>query len=483
MWQVFRRPHLFAWRLYKEELRYNITRKYPYGKAFKPIVLVWSGLILGALIVFSYGTNGFDKDFQYTTEPNVTESKREWFHNKFFTWGSDNLDPKCQSTDIPVGHEFLTTNLGLRYTVKRILFFPSDSKPFEQRSSISYHNSDLFNCETNDIGIYLRKADGSKPMGGNWDNLWWSWMDSTADAIARCDMYNDEGYFTLEFHVEYKPFVTDYSYLAVENATTHASFWWGARLLNAYFLGTQYVMSGKLPDNNPNTEVYTRTTLSRPFTEGYMVAKIFRSLILADLGNSDAPNLLLEDDLLQYALDSGEDNFNRIEGGPLFPDRSKRDWQLFSAIPPPGEPLSVDTAVPLNQAFEKLRDKTGELGTKTARIYAEYICTVPGPRSKGATVAFTLVSTLALFQAAWALFKYFLDLMVTWDTQKHPRRNWCECCDRDCISQEELEAMQAGPTSAHVGKHGIGKIFEARKSQISVTSSTRALLLDDGNEV
>ncbi|KAI9859123.1 MAG: hypothetical protein M1813_007079 [Trichoglossum hirsutum] len=454
--------------LVEDELSYNLSRKYPFGKLFKALVFAGAILILIPLTVFNIATNGYDNQPKYTTDPNTTESERKWYNKPIFTWGDDRLNPKCQHIGISVGHEFMTTNLGLRYTVRRILHFAPGSPIAQQQSTVSYHNNTLTNCEVNEVNIRLKKADLSKPQK---NNLWWSWMDSSADAVARCDITNDEGFFTLEFLVEYATLFSDYSYVAVDDAINYASFWWGARLLNAYFLATQYVMSGQLPDSNDNTPIYTHATLSyragsntsmkdpklfsnwyyflesngninnippdvseiynnasfslsRPLTEGLFFAKVFRSFILVDLGNSQAPNLLLDPNLLQYALDPGADDFNRGSGAPLIYDPKKPDWQ-FAAFSPPNKKLERETAVLMDEAFAKFKDQTGPLKTKPAYIYMEYICSVPEKKATSAVVLFTLVADFALFQTAWMLFKYVADRTATW---KKPSGNYCEGC-------------------------------------------------------
>lgn len=213
-----------------------------------------------------------------------------------------------------------------------------------------------------------------------------------------------------------------------------------------------------------NGEFYNNPSLdeSRSLTEGSFFAKIFRSLILVDLGNSTLPNLLLDPDLLQYALNPEEDDFNRVSGAPLR-NTTKFDWFKFNAIPPPNLPLEEKTAVPLDQAFAKFKDQTGNLETKTASIYAEYICTVPEKKSTSAMVLFTLVANLALFQTAWALFKYVLDRKVTW---KNPYSNWCEGCRTD---NHGLVTM--------VNEDNSSVDFQKTKRSYSIgSSSTRRLL-------
>jgi hypothetical protein len=57
-------------------------------------------------------------------------------------------------------------------------------------------------------------------------------MDTSALAIAHCDILNDDGISTINFSTSYATLATEYAYVAIDNATTHASVWWGTRLLN-----------------------------------------------------------------------------------------------------------------------------------------------------------------------------------------------------------------------------------------------------------
>jgi hypothetical protein len=458
----------FVRHLAEDELSYNVSRPYHLGRWFKPLVCIGSLCVFAVLTVFTLAANGFDKQFRYTTNPNITEAQTQWFNNKIFTWGDDKLDPKCQKNEIPVGHEFMTTNLGLHYTVQKILYSPNGLTRWQEKSSVSYLNNPLTQCEVESVNIFLKRAESAKR---DKEYRWWSWIDSSANAMSHCDIINEDGVFRLVILANYETADDSYGYIAINNATSHASFWWGARLLNTYFVGTKYFMS--LPDTEA---AYTRATLSytsnsrettsmkdtklfnnqfyfldeagnigdhrntipengelynnpsfavsRPLTEGFFFAKLFRSLLLVDLGNTTAPNLLLDEDLLQYALDPGEDDFNRLPGGPLTGD-DKVDWFKFNAIPPPNMPLESDTAVPLNEAYAKFTGQTGTLETKNASIYAEYICAVAEKKPTSAMFLFTLVANLALFQTAWTIFKYVLDRRVTW---KDPTANWCEGC-------------------------------------------------------
>ncbi|KAF2472465.1 uncharacterized protein BDR25DRAFT_14566 [Lindgomyces ingoldianus] len=508
-----------------EELSYNLQRPYPFHKRFKRCVAVGIVLFLAVFTVFNLATTGFDMQPEYTTNPNGTESHRRWFNNKFFTWNDDTLDPKCEHLDIPVGYDFMTTNLGLRYTVTGVSFHsdPSNSKANSaHRSSLSYHNNTLTDCEVSMIDIDLRKSDDTT----NCNSCWWSWMDSSADATVQCKIANEEGLFVLSFKTHYKNLATlynevtldnsipssPYSYLIVDDPTTHASIWWGARLLNNYFLGIQYMMATASPSTQPwkragmtltpvkgksieNSELFTlryftlsstgsavnavysnpsglynNETLneSRPLTEALFFAKVFRSLLLVDLGNSHTENVLLDPKLLQYVLNP-PDNFNRQTGGPLR-NTSLLDWWKYQGIAPPGEPAEQKFSVPMAESYTKFKNLTGPLSTQRASIYAQYICSVAQWKSKSTVTLVVLVANFALFQTAWMIFKWLADQLVK---RSDPNAMYCEGCLK--LSRG---LVTLGPEEADLSVHKRHK----RESTWSI-SSTQGLLEDHTNGV
>lgn len=135
----------FTNHLITDELSYNLSRKYPFGRAFKWWVLGVFTFLMALLTVFNLAVNGFDKDFKYTTDPNTTVTNTHWYNSLVFTWGSNSLTPTCQSLQIPVGYRFITTNLGFQYAISRILVSGAKSK--QQRASVSYHNNTLENSD------------------------------------------------------------------------------------------------------------------------------------------------------------------------------------------------------------------------------------------------------------------------------------------------------------------------------------------------
>jgi hypothetical protein len=121
--------------------------------------------------------------------------------------------------------------------------------------------------------------------------------------------------------------------------------------------------------------VYNNATfaLSRPLTEAFMWSKIFRSAILADLGNTQAENLLTNETLLRYALDP-DDDFNRAPSAPLELNLYGSLW-MFAAMPYPNDPFKPP--IFLNESFDAFKARNASLETQPASIFAEYICRYP----------------------------------------------------------------------------------------------------------
>ncbi|OCK73881.1 hypothetical protein K432DRAFT_311851 [Lepidopterella palustris CBS 459.81] len=481
-------------------LSYNLSRKYPFSPRFKNAVFFGCCLLLVTLTVFNLATNGFNMQTTYSIDANSTQDTKYWYNNIIFTWGDDKLDPQCQHVEIPVGYQFMTSNLGLRYTVTGIVYH-NETGPQQKRPSISYLNNTLTDCQVDSVDIYLRKSDTSHP----WYD-WWSWVDSSADAVAHCNVNIDEGLFTINFTVTYHTVATVfdcipvdalYSYVAIDDFTTHASVWWGTRILTNYFVGTNntsitendifgleyYFMDtdGNALNSDTNLadvhEVYNNETfeLSRPLTECLWFSRVFHSLVLVDLGNSQAPNVLLDEHLLQYALNA-TGNFNRY-GGPLANISALDEWKFARLSPPDQAKEERITSVPMNEAYSMFKDKyhMGNLSTHNATIYAQYICSVPQKKSNGTMALLILVANFALFQTAWTIFKFLSDQVATGKTGLTAM--YGEGC---LLHDNELAKMEGGDDSLlRPSRASSGRRTSSR------TSSVRGLLkyqhLDDKN--
>ncbi|XTI83419.1 hypothetical protein V2W45_1472349 [Cenococcum geophilum] len=408
-----------------DELSYNLQRPYPFHKRFKTCVSIGIILFLAVFTVFNVATTGFDMQPKYTTNPNGTEDHKQWFNNVFFTWNDDTLNPQCQHFDIPVGYDFMTTNLGLRYTVTGVSSQSDSSNPkakLTQRSSLSYHNNSLTDCEVSTIDIDLRKSDDT----ANCDKCWWSWMDSSADATTHCKIVLDEGPFIISFKTHYTNLATLYNDVTIDNSIPSSPYSYlikragmtfipveGKSIKDPglftlrYFTLTSTGTATNLVYPNPS-DLYNNKTLSesRPLTEALFFAKsrfaTEYTLILADLGNNYIEN---------YILDL-PNNSNRQPGAPL---RNSSTLDCKSTIT-----LTV------------------------------------------------LVANFALFQTGWMIFKWLADQFVK---GKDQRAMYCEGCielSKGLATMEPEEADLSTPKRLK------------RESNWSI-SSTQGLLEDHTN--
>jgi hypothetical protein len=423
----------------------------------------------------------------YTNDPNAAMGASHWFNLPVFTWGSVKLKALCYQLEIPVGYQFMSSNHGFTYTVKSIV--TGSANQSQQLGSISYLDNTLQGCQVEGIDIALsRTADNA---------AWWSWSGHVT-ATASCQFTNDATTSKITFGTEYNQksgifaynsSLAKYDYVAVDNYTTRAPVWWGTRLLNNYYAGVLTAITGQKSNYNDTESDYINadisyypgdtddmmsfdlfnvsfsfsTTngriitqqddqsstdpalmnnktwdLSSPITEGFFFAKVLRSLILVDLGNSEPPNLLLNANLLQDILNPSDD-FNRNSGGILEgPLHNAPVWWLFTGISSPGTLVDANgsTSVAMNESYSAFIDKTGRLETKSSTIFAQYICSEPKAKSIPAMLFATLVADIALMQGVLAVFGFFaLEAAKKRDSQAM----YCPGCSAQGRQLEDLE--------------------------------------------
>lgn len=149
------------------------------------------------------------------------------------------------------------------------------------------------------------------------------------------------------------------------------------------------------------------------------------SLISLDLGNAEAPNLLLNDDDLRYILDAPDDRA-RQEGSSLT-DPELPGFDLFAKIPPPVDAAESNERVLLNRSFDAFAGKMGQLYATNATIYSQYACSVPVRKSTGTMLVSVLIANLVFLQAAWRILCLVADGMVT---KQDPTAMHCDGCLR-----------------------------------------------------
>lgn len=107
------------------------------------------------------------------------------------------------------------------------------------------------------------------------------------------------------------------------------------------------------------------------------LAKSMYSSVMADLGQSDPPNIVLNATALQHFTA----NFNKNMDG------------------------EVNIRVgPANDSFAALQSQTGPLGTTPAVVFTKYSCQVPRRKSTGSLFVSILIADLVFMQALWKVF-------------------------------------------------------------------------------
>ena len=153
-----------------------------------------------------------------------------------FNWG-DRLQPLCEPRLLSVGDQFFITNLGLTWEITRISHASDTPQGSTSLPSTPYLNNQLQNCQTDAISISLSKSDTAFPA------TWWvSWASSEVTTSAHCTVLSDSGPSVVAIQTKFSG-GQNFDYVINDNSTTHASLWWGTRLLNAYWIGFEAMMA------------------------------------------------------------------------------------------------------------------------------------------------------------------------------------------------------------------------------------------------
>ncbi|KAF5609761.1 uncharacterized protein FSUBG_3758 [Fusarium subglutinans] len=435
---------------------YPITRPYPF-RWFTPVA-IGGGLILVVLFtIINLASSAFYLKPIFTDDPNGTTTQSiRWFMKAPLNW-DNNMKVKCQPKILSVGDRVFSTNLGFQYSVKALTSSDNDSDFRKTYPSIAYLNNTLENCYLTKVDINLRKSDARA------SNSWWlSWITTFTDATASCNVMTSEGLVNITLGVEYTGQSDHiYNYVIEDDYKTHASTWWGTRLLNIYFTGilstmsqTQdlgddsYWMTGGITfttnptikdirdpklfnlagwflssdgfiQNEPlNDTSFIKTDPKNQFVpvvwESLHYTRILHSLIAVDLGNKNAPNLLLDEKNLQYAILPPDDP-NRKNGSFLNDSSLTGQATRYAQIPKPGTslPPTDKNLVLLNETYDMFASKMGPLGSKNATIVSQYLCSVPQSKNPGVMLLAILLADLVFLQAAWVIYNWIAGTMLS----------------------------------------------------------------------
>ncbi|EXF83778.1 hypothetical protein CFIO01_01505 [Colletotrichum fioriniae PJ7] len=445
--------------MHRSWFSYSISKPYPF-RWFTPVVLV-GGVILAVLLsLINLSANGYYLKPLYTSDPNGTEalSNAQWFRKIPFNWRSD-VKAECQPRLYTIGDSFFTSNLGF---------------------SLNYKNNTLQGCSPKSIVLKMKKSDTAVPPAPSW---WLSYGESKMEATVDCTVVTDDGLVTITLVTEENSGGDhDYSYVIEDDPGTHASVWWGTRLLNAYWSGVMtvaanmtniygsknyVVRSGFTYTPKPSEDIYTDQFFdlywwlantdssilnknmdkslkdynsdwygSPALTEGLHSAKILFSLLSLDLGNCQAPNLLLDDRGLQYAI-LAPDDYNRDPGRILNGSRSQLyGSDRYNQIPAPGSNDTNSGLVTLRESYNKFQPMMGPLSCNNATIVSQYLCSVPQQKNGGAMLFSILLADLLFLQAAWKILTWIADGMVS---RGNTEAMYCQGCQARIGTYQSLQ--------------------------------------------
>ena len=217
--------------------------------------------LLALFTLINVAANGFGMETTETEDPQGLMSSRHWFENPLFTLGDDKLQPTCTPKTIGAGDQFLTTNLGLLYTIRAVSKHIDADNTKLQLGSAGYLDQVLEDCQVDTVTAEMIKSDQG-PAG---HMAYWSWRSSTATAAASCNVTTPTARYTLHFDVSITSSELDMRLVVNDNYKTHASVWWGTRLLNNYLNGLKLVMAQADPGGggsytDPRLSYDTNTT-------------------------------------------------------------------------------------------------------------------------------------------------------------------------------------------------------------------------------
>ncbi|KAK2691312.1 hypothetical protein QWA68_009957 [Fusarium oxysporum] len=401
---------------------YPITRPFPF-RWFTPVAIV-GGLILMVLFtIINLASSAFYLKPIFTDDPNGTTTQSvRWFMKAPLNW-DNNMKVKCQPKILSVGDRVFSTNLGFQYSVKALTSSDDDSDFRKTYPSIAYLNNTLEDCYLTRVDINLRKSDARA------SNSWWlSWITTFTDATASCNVMTSEGLVNITLGVEYTGQSDHiYDYVIEDDYETHAT------LNDTSFIKTD-------PKNQFVPVVW----------ESLHYTRILHSLIAVDLGNQNAPNLLLDKKDLQYAILPPDDP-NRKNGSFLNDSSLTGQATRYAQIPTPGAPLppTDKNLVLLNETYDRFSSEMGPLECNNATVVSQYLCSVPQSKSPGIMLLAILLADLVFLQAAWVIYNWIAGSMLS-----ESQMQTCQGCVESPVQVIEKEGLLGeGKTTVTSGSY------------------------------
>ncbi|KAF4458104.1 hypothetical protein F53441_112 [Fusarium austroafricanum] len=245
--------------------------------------------------------------------------------------------------------------------------------------------------------------------------------------------------------------------------TTNLGFQYSIKSITKYDNDSQAKISyPSIPYmNNTLEDCYLDRAQFTPLIwESLQYTRILSSLVAVDLGNKNAPNLLLEKDNLQYAILPPDDP-NRKKGGFLNGTSFDGSNVRWSSIPAPGSsiPPQDGELVLLNETYAKFEDQMGPLEVKNATIVSQYLCSVPQSKSPGFMILAIVLANLVFLQASWTVLN-----LVAGGFLSNSQKTVCQGCSGEQRPMELTENLPKDGSSR--GSYVGVSIEEGTESQL-----------------
>ena len=144
---------------------YSLSRPYPF-RWFTWTVAI-GGVIFAVLFSFvALAADGYNVDFEYTTDLNSTLEAKYWYEKAPFSWISKNR-VSCQPALLTTGNTYFTTNLGLVYSLNRVWRQDPIGSKDRMIPAAAYMNTIVEDREILQIEIYFARRDETR-LAENW---------------------------------------------------------------------------------------------------------------------------------------------------------------------------------------------------------------------------------------------------------------------------------------------------------------------------
>ncbi|PSN68544.1 hypothetical protein BS50DRAFT_674934 [Corynespora cassiicola Philippines] len=431
---------------------YSITRPYPFRWLTPTIFVV--GILASILFSFiNFATSGYNMITITTPDPNTTIANVTNFQNwpSFLT---SKIRPTCEPKALTVNGDYYTNNTILSY---RLLSITHDKETNGiTYADTPYLNNPLTDCSILEVSYHYKRNEQI-------DHIW------TVDLVAyvTCAINGDAGRDWINMSTTYGASTEMHGFgFYNSNPEKKASFWWGESILNwhqkkvifdtfsfseevmendkDFFTKTGIVKFFPLPRITEVDQYKSNTSWLVDITNCYvlplpklpltwviweckgdveypqnmlheygldsdMAAKVFHSIVMADLGQSSL-NILNNPELLEYFTKDYDPFFDFIGSslGLWMPSLAKEPYMAANA-------------------------SQWDLHISPSVLATTYLCQVPQLKSTGTLIFSVLIANLVLLQALWKIFILCTDFFVT---RKHPEMNSCLGCQMNNITTE-----------------------------------------------